>query len=57
MYICLRVSVYVNMYLHVWYPNSSSKIILYLISVVGDYKSFNNFPKEIMSHYPKHVLL
>ena len=35
----------------------SSQIILYLISVVGDYKSFNNFPKEIMSYYPKHVLL
>ena len=32
-------------------------IILYLISVVGDYKRFNNFPKEIMSHHIKHVLL
>ena len=36
MYIYLCVSVYVNMYLLVWYRNSSSKIILYLISVVGD---------------------
>ena len=57
MYICLFVSVYVDLYLRVWYRNSSSKVILYLILVVGDYKSFNNFPKEIMSHYPKHVLL
>ena len=43
---------YVDMYLRVWYRNSSSKIILYVISVVDDYKSSNNFPKEIMSHYP-----
>ena len=59
MYICLCVSVYVyvNMYLLVWYRNSSSKIILYLILVVGDYNSFNNFPKEIMSHYPQHMHL
>ena len=57
MHICLCVSVCVNMYLRVWYHNSSSKIILYIISVVGDYKSFNNFPEEIISHYPKHVLL
>ena len=57
MYICLCVSVYVNIYLLVRYRNSSSKIIPYLVSVVGDYKSFNNFPKEIMSHYPQHVLL
>ena len=32
-------------------------IILYYISVVGDYKSFNNFHKDIMSHHIKHVLL
>ena len=57
MYICLCVSVYVNIYLLVRYRNSSSKIIPYLVSVVGDYKSFNNFSKEIMSHYPQHVLL
>ena len=57
MYICLCVSVYINMYLLVWYRNSSSKIILYLILVVSDYNSFNNFPKEIMSHYPQHILL
>ena len=56
-YVCVLVCMYVNMYLHVWYCNSSSQIILYLILVVGDYKSFNNFPKEIMSHYPKNVLL
>ena len=46
MYICLCVSGYVNMYLLVWYRNSSSKIIPYIISVVGDYKSLNNFPKK-----------
>ena len=57
MYISLCVSVYINKYLRVWYRNSSPKIIEYLISVVGDCKIFNNFPKEIMSHYPKHVLL
>ena len=29
-----------------------------LISIMGDYKNFqNDFPNEIMSHYPKHVLL
>ena len=37
MYICLCVSVYVNMHLRVWYRNSSSKNES--LSIMGDYKS------------------
>ena len=56
MYICLCVSVYVDMYLRVVYRNSSSKINL--LSIIDDYKSFQkNFPHQIISHYTKHVLL
>ena len=46
MKICLCVSVYVNMYLSVWYRTSALRINL--ITIMGHYKSFqNSFPYVI----------
>ena len=55
MYICLCVSIYVNMYMLTRYvygiATPASKISL--ITIVSDYKSFqNSFPYEILATIP-----